>query len=1058
MEAGKQNSKTLKALMLPWLAHGHSTPFLELSKRLAIRNFHIYFCSTPVNLASIKKKIPAKLSSSIELVEYHLPSTPELPPHYHTTNGLPPHLMTLLLRAYKAASPQFSDILKSLKPDLVIYDYIQDWAPRIASEQGIPAVQFLAASAAFVAFRGRPADDFPEIFIRDYWAKNLGSGEVDVAGIVGATEKSHKILLVRASREIEGKYMDFLSKTSNKKVVPTGLLVEDFNTNKEEDDDYKEIMEWLDQKEKGSAVYVSFGMISMEENKQSSKLVKVLMLPWLAHGHTSPFLELAKRLATRNFHIYICSTPVLLNSIKKKVTEKFSSSIELVELHLPSSSELPPHYHTTNGLPPHLMITLKKAYEMSVPQFTDILTSLQPDLLVYDFIQYWAAEIALSKSIPAVHFMTFGASIISFGLHFMKNPGKEFPYPELYIRDYEWNKMKGQHEVEYNNSLSDRDRFLRAVELSQKILLVKSSPEIDGKYFDLLSEITNKKAVPVGHLVQEPTPEDDRDEDEEIVSWLDHKEKGSVLYVSFGSEYFLTKEERDVVSRALELSNVNFIWVIRFPQGEQIRIQEALPEGFLDRVGNRGKLVEGWAPQAKILKHPSTGAFENKQNAVLKVLMLPWLAHGHTSPFLELAKRLATRNFHIYICSTPVILNSFKKKVTDKYSSSIELVELHLPSSPELPSQYHTTNGLPPHLMISLKKAYEMSIPQFTNFLTSLLPDLVIYDFNQYWAAEIAWSLDIPAVQFMTAGASLGSYAVYKMKNFGKEFPCPELYLRDYELMKLRSIGDVEFNNVSDRERFHLAVEKSQKILLVKSSVEIDGRFFNVLSDAANKKVVPVGPLVQESTPEDDRDEDEEIISWLDQKEKCSVLYASFGSEYFLTKEERDVISEALEISNVNFIWVLRIPKGERISVQEALPEGFLDRVGNRGKLVGGWAPQAKILKHRSTGAFVSHCGWSSVMESIVWGVPIIAMPMQLDQPLNARVVEAVGVGVEAVRDESGDLQSGEIARVIRKVMVDESGEDVRKKSKELSEALERKGDEEIDALVPELLFLCQKK
>jgi hypothetical protein len=84
---------SISVLMLPWIAHGHISPFLELAKKLTKRNFHIFFCSTPINLRPIKEKLPQKYSLSIQFVELHLPSLPELPPHYHTTNGLPPHLM-----------------------------------------------------------------------------------------------------------------------------------------------------------------------------------------------------------------------------------------------------------------------------------------------------------------------------------------------------------------------------------------------------------------------------------------------------------------------------------------------------------------------------------------------------------------------------------------------------------------------------------------------------------------------------------------------------------------------------------------------------------------------------------------------------------------------------------------------------------------------------------------------------------------------------------------------------------------------------------------------------
>ncbi|CAI9091281.1 OLC1v1026258C1 [Oldenlandia corymbosa var. corymbosa] len=414
-----------------------------------------------------------------------------------------------------------------------------------------------------------------------------------------------------------------------------------------------------------------------------------------------------------------------------------------------------------------------------------------------------------------------------------------------------------------------------------------------------------------------------------------------------------------------------------------------------------------------------------KKSPILRVLMLPWLAHGHILPFLELAKRLATRNFRLYLCSTPVNLISIKKKISDKFSSSIQLVELHLPSSPELPPHHHTTNGLPPHLMAQLKKAYEMSAPQFSTVLSTLHPDLVIYDLNQPWAAKIASSHNIPAVQFISVSTSFVCFCLHTTKNSGKKFPYPEIYLRDYErLFKLQGKTEVQHNDVNGGSVFLQAVDRSHKSLLIKSFREIEGKFVDFLSSISNKKVIPVGPLVHDPTNSDEEDDDHqpseddrEIMAWLDRKERNSVVYVSFGSEYYLTNEERKEIAKGLELSNVNFIWVIRFPLGEKISIEEALPEGFLHRIGHRGKIVERWAPQ----------------------------------------PLNARLVEAVGVGVEAIRDEEGNLQSEEIGRVIRQVMVDENGEDVRRKAKEISEKLERKGDEEIDTLVEELLGLCQK-
>ena len=69
-------------------------------------------------------------------------------------------------------------------------------------------------------------------------------------------------------------------------------------------------------------------------------------------------------------------------------------------------------------------------------------------------------------------------------------------------------------------------------------------------------------------------------------------------------------------------------------------------------------------------------------------------------------------------------------------------------------------------------------------------------------------------------------------------------------------------------------------------------------------------------------------------------------------------------------------------------------------------------------------------MESMKFGVPIIAMPMHLDQPVNSRLVEALGVGVEVKRDTNGRLEREEVAKVmIRKVLVEKTP---KRKAKEL--------------------------
>ncbi|XP_049381457.1 beta-D-glucosyl crocetin beta-1,6-glucosyltransferase-like [Solanum stenotomum] len=371
-------------------------------------------------------------------------------------------------------------------------------------------------------------------------------------------------------------------------------------------------------------------------------------------------------------------------------------------------------------------------------------------------------------------------------------------------------------------------------------------------------------------------------------------------------------------------------------------------------------------------------------STTLRLLMFPWLAYGHISPFLNVAKKLADRGFLIYLCSTPINLKSTINKISEKYVDLIHLIELHLPELPKLPPHYHTTNE---HSSSGL----------------------------------------------LTFSAAVTSYFVNLVKKPGVKFPVPDIYLRKIEQVKLgemleKSAKDQE---PDDEERL---VDGYIQIALICTSRTIEAKYIDFLSELSNMKIVPVGPPVQDLITNDA--DDMELMDWLGTKDENSTVFVSFGSEYFLSKEDMEEVAFGLELSNVNFIWVVRFPKGKEQNLEDALPKGFLERIGERGKVLDKFAPQLRILNHTSTGGFISHCGWNSVMESIDFGVPIIAMPMHLDQPMNARLIVELGVAVEIVRDDDGKIHKGEIAETIKNVIIEKTGEKLRGKMRDISKNL----------------------
>ncbi|KAK7266559.1 hypothetical protein RIF29_19207 [Crotalaria pallida] len=93
------------------------------------------------------------------------------------------------------------------------------------------------------------------------------------------------------------------------------------------------------------------------------------------------------------------------------------------------------------------------------------------------------------------------------------------------------------------------------------------------------------------------------DEDHSCMSWLDQQPRHSVLYVAFGSTTLFDQNQFTELALGLELTNQPFLWVVRQDCNSSNEI--AYPSEF---QGQRGNIV-GWAPQEKVLNHPSIACF-----------------------------------------------------------------------------------------------------------------------------------------------------------------------------------------------------------------------------------------------------------------------------------------------------------------------------------------------------------------------------------------------------------------------------------------------------------------
>ncbi|KAK4406359.1 Hydroquinone glucosyltransferase [Sesamum angolense] len=219
--------------------------------------------------------------------------------------------------------------------------------------------------------------------------------------------------------------------------------------------------------------------------------------------------------------------------------------------------------------------------------------------------------------------------------------------------------------------------------------------------------------------------------------------------------------------------------------------------------------------------------------------------------------------------------------------------------------------------------------------------------------------------------------------------------------------------------------------------------------------VYPVGPLIRTDT-EAESDRGSECVKWLNDQPPKSVLFVSFGSGGTLSVEQFNELALGLDMSGQRFLWCVRSPQDkaadEYLNSQsivedplDFLPERFLERTKGRGLVVASWAPQIQVLSHGSTGGFVTHCGWNSILESTVFGVPLIAWPLCFEQRMNAVfLTEGLKTAIRVKENENGVVGREQISELVKRLMEGKEGNQIRRRLSDVKiaagKALSREG------------------
>ncbi|XP_076939319.1 anthocyanidin 3-O-glucosyltransferase 2-like [Bidens hawaiensis] len=427
-------------------------------------------------------------------------------------------------------------------------------------------------------------------------------------------------------------------------------------------------------------------------------------------------------------------------------------------------------------------------------------------------------------------------------------------------------------------------------------------------------------------------------------------------------------------------------------------------------------------------------------NTVAELVFIPAPGLGHIMSTIEIAKQLVNRDHHLSI--TVLVINppssdsgtpitTYIKSLAKNTTNRISFIEL---PKDEIPPMYDPKAPVTSYgeLVKSHCKSVRNIVAEKIN--SGRVAGFVV-DMFCTCMIDVANEFNVPSYVFFTSNAGFLGFVLFiqtlydnqnqdviELSNSNTEISVPS-YKKPMPTKVFPAI--VQTKEALD---FILQVARKSreaKAIMVNTFLELETHAIKSLSDSNIPPVYPVGPILNleggKRKPFDD-----EIIIWLDNQPPSSVVLLCFGSMGSFDEVQVKEIARGLEQSGHRFVWSLRgLPLDPTSNVPSeyedpsvVLPEGFLERTGGLGKVIG-WAPQVAVLAHEAIGGFVTHCGWNSLLESLWFGVPSATWPLYAEQQVNAfEMVVELGLAVEIKLDYKMDLFNPHAARIV--VMAEE--------------------------------------
>ncbi len=321
--------------------------------------------------------------------------------------------------------------------------------------------------------------------------------------------------------------------------------------------------------------------------------------------------------------------------------------------------------------------------------------------------------------------------------------------------------------------------------------------------------------------------------------------------------------------------------------------------------------------------------------------------HGHINPTLAIVAELVRRGHRVSYPTT----EEFAPRVAEAGATPL----LYRSTLPSASSKDEWPTDLAQGLALFLDEAMAVVPGQLAAFEEDR-PDLVLYDIAAHGARVLAQHWNVPSLQLSPTHA-----IPLEMQ---REFDGLYAYNQDRIAYRAR------FRKFLDTHGISLSVD--EYLSAPERCVVMIPREFQLRPKTLSDRYVFVGPCLREGDSQG---------SWEPPAVDRKVLYISLGTCY---ANHPEFYRECIDAFAGLEPWHVVLSVGARMdpAVLGELPSHME---------VHRSVPQLEVLARAS--AFVTHGGMGSVLEALFYGVPMVAVPQAVDQPMNARQIAKLGLG-----------------------------------------------------------------